>query len=359
MAKPRLTQPSLDPAERKRRQAFLYATIVTCLGGAMIFGVMHVVKLGANRIADMRAKASYDLADEHRHIRAAGEDIEAQRIHEEKTVVDVTYQTSEVDALLAVDQWQDLARVIPIPGGSFLMGSNSERTDDFNKPEHRVELLSFSIDKYPVTNAEYAKFVAVTRHRPPLDWEAGKVPDQKFLHPVVMVSWFDARDYCSYEGKQLPTEEQWEKAARGADGRRWPWGNQMDPSRLNTYYNTGATTAVNRYESGISQYGVYDMAGNVSEWTASDFKPYAGSTATSETFQPKQLVATNAKDRGMKVGDLVAVSGSVFKVRRGGSWKSDPFATSAFHRDFSQPHYASDFFGFRCVSNNGKTMKPQ
>jgi iron(II)-dependent oxidoreductase len=229
------------------------------------------------------------------------------------------------------------------------MGTGNSRADIQDQPQHTVTLPDYFIDKYPVTNAQYARFVADSKHRAPLDWENGKIPDNKYLHPVVMVSWYDAKAYCEANGKHLPSEAEWEKAARSVDARRWPWGNEMEPKRLNTYYNIGMTTEVTRYTDGISVYGVFDMAGNVSEWTASDFRPYEGSAAPKDLFKPKAVVAQSQKDRAMKVADLVPLDKGVYKVRRGGSWKSDPFATSVYHRNYSMPHYASDFFGFRCA----------
>jgi iron(II)-dependent oxidoreductase len=125
----------------------------------------------------------------------------------------------------------------------------------------------------------------------------------------------------------------------------------MDPSRVNTYYNVGSTTEVTKYTGGVSPYGVFDLAGNVSEWTGSDFKPYTNSQAPTTLFEPKQVKAQTPADRAMKVADLVPLQGVAYKVRRGGSWKSDPFATSTYHRNYSLPHYASDFFGFRCAKD--------
>ena len=344
-------QIQLDPKEQQKRKRYMTATLVTCLALAMVFGVGHVVKLGSNRMDEMRSKASYDLKDMHKHIRAAGEDIHLHRLHEMQEKAERTYSLQEIQVMLAAQQWQEIDIMVQIPAGEFAMGTDYERADAQNQPEHRVNLPAFFIDKYPVTNAQYARFVVQTKHRPPLDWEDGKIPDDKLLHPVTMVSWYDAKAYCEANEKRLPTEAEWEKAARGSNGNRWPWGNKMDPSRVNTYYNIGSTTQVTKYTSGVSPYGVFDLAGNVSEWTASDFKPYSGSKAPSSLFQAKQVQAQTPADRAMKVADLVPLEGVAYKVRRGGSWKSDPFATSAYHRNYSLPHYASDFFGFRCAKD--------
>lgn len=341
----------LTEQQRLIRKRYLVATLVTCIAAAMVFGALHVVKLGSNRMNDMRARASYDLKDEHKRIRAAGEDIYLQQKHESLEKAEKTYALAEVNSLIPPEQWNDLESMIQIPAGSFVMGTDSERTDIQNRPQHQVQLDTYLIDKYPATNIEYAKYIAQTKYRPPLDWENGKIPDNKMLHPVTMVSWFDAKNYCEFHGKRLPTEAEWEKAARGPDGNRWPWGNKMDSNNLNTYYNVGATTVVTRYESGKSHYGVFDMAGNVSEWTSSEFSPYEGSSAPAALFKAKTLVAQTPEDSAMSIGDFVELKDRVFRVRRGGSWKSDPFSTSSYHRNYSMPHYASDFFGFRCAKD--------
>lgn len=340
----------LSAEERRRRKQFLSATLVTCAALAMIGGAIHVVKLGANRMADMRAKATYDLSEMDQRLRAAGEDITRHRLHEAQTVAQGSYTMAEAEALLRPEQWAELETMITIPAGEFLMGTDRRRSDEQNRPQHRVFLPAYRIDKYPVTNAQYARFVAATGHRPPLHWDNGKIPPGLELHPVTMVSWFDAMAYAKWAGKRLPTEAEWEKAARGPDGRRWPWGSHMDVTRLNTYYNVGSTTAVTRYPEGASYYGVMDMAGNVSEWVADDFKPYEGSRAPAELFRGRVAMANTPLDRALKVVDLVPVDAS-YKVLRGGSWKSDPFSTATYHRNYSWPHYASDFFGFRCVAD--------
>jgi iron(II)-dependent oxidoreductase len=341
----------LDPVEQQKRKRYLTATLVTCIALAMIFGVLHVVKLGANRMAEMRRKAGYDVKEMSKHIRAAGEDIQEHRLYEMEKKAEKTYTLDEIRGMLPAKQWTEIDSEVDIPAGEFIMGTNYQRADVQDQPEHKVNLPAYAIDKYPVTNIQYARFVANTKHRPPLDWKDGKVPEEKLLHPVTMVSWYDAKAYCEANDKRLPSEAQWEKAARGTSGNRWPWGNKMDPSRVNTYYNVGSTTKVTQYPGGASTYGVFDMAGNVSEWTASDFTPYSGSNAPASIFQPKKVVAQSAKDQEMKVADLVPLEGVTYKVRRGGSWKSDPFATSVYHRNFSLPNYASDFFGFRCVKD--------
>lgn len=338
--------------ERERRKRFLAATLVTCVVLAMLGGSIHVVMLGANRMQEMRNKAGYDLTEEAAHIRAAGEDFVRQRQEDERRKQSpiTTYTVAEAEKILPPEQWRELDTLVLIPSGEFKMGTNLSRTDVQNRPEHKLFLKGYYIDKYLVTNAQYARFIAATGHRPPPHWTNGKIPPGIELHPVTMVSWYDAQKYAKWAGKRLPTEAEWEKAARGNDGRRWPWGNNMDVDNLNTYYNIGSTTEVTRYKSGASPYGVMDMAGNVSQWIADDFLPYPGSDAPSELFEGKVAVAQTPTDRSMKVVDLVPVKGK-YKILRGGSWKSDPFSTSTFHRNYSWPHYASDFFGFRTVKD--------
>ena len=338
------------PGQIAIRKRYIAATLVSCIALTMVFATLHVVKLGSNRMEDMRSKASYDLKEMNSKIRAAGEDVTLRaRRAKEAPVAEAAYTAAEVEGLLTPEQWREVDSTILIPAGEFLMGTDRERDDVQNRPQHRVALKGYLFDKYPVTNAQYARFVAAG-HRPPLNWRKGRIPEGAQLHPVTMVSWFDAVSYAKWAGKRLPTEAEWEKAARGEDGRRWPWGDKMDPTRLNTYYSVGSTTPVTAYPSGVSPYGVHGMAGNVSQWVENDLLPYAGSDAPEDVFKAKIAQINSAADRSLKVVDLVPTE-KRYKVLRGGSWKSDPFSTSTYHRNFSWPYAASDFFGFRCAKD--------
>ncbi|HEY5993258.1 MAG TPA: formylglycine-generating enzyme family protein [Gallionellaceae bacterium] len=335
---------------RARRKRYLTATIVTCVVLLTVGGVLHVIKIGATRIEDMRRLASYDPKDMDRHIRAAGEDITLHHEHEFGAKHSAGYTVEEAEALLPKEKWAELDSVITIPAGPFAMGTNLERTDVQDHPQHTVTLPAYKIDKYPVTNAQYARFVAATGHRPPSSWKAGRIPEGELLKPVTLVDWFDAKKYAEWAGKRLPTEAEFEKAGRGTDARRWPWGNRMEPDRLNTYYNVGSATDVMAYVNGASPYGVMGLSGNVDEWVADDFAPYPGSDAPADLFKGKVARAESAQDRSLKVVELKPVN-QQYKVLRGGSWKSDPFSTALYHRNFAFPYYASDFFGFRCAAD--------
>lgn len=185
----------------------------------------------------------------------------------------------------------DGAPMVRVPAGEFLMGSNDGGADE--KPPHRVFLDTFAIDTYEVTNARFQQFVQATNYRTTAEragdattWRQPRAGQTTLAgleqHPVVQVSQEDAKAYCQWAGKRLPTEAEWEKVARGTDGRTYPWGKTFDGSRLNfcdkncqfdwkdQAVNDGYqhTAPVGQYESGKSPYGAYDMAGNVWEWVA-------------------------------------------------------------------------------------------
>ncbi len=185
-------------------------------------------------------------------------------------------------ALSAIGDPRDLDEMVLVPAGEFLMGSTENDGHSDELPQHRLSLDTFHIGAYPVTNGQYARFVAATEQRPPVHWQGNSPPPWLENHPVVNVSWHDAQAYCRWrsqtEGQvyRLPTEAEWEKAARGADGRIYPWGNDWDPSRCNSHKGRGdwTTTPSGMYAAGVSPYDCQDMAGNVWEWTGSLFKEY-------------------------------------------------------------------------------------
>ena len=171
--------------------------------------------------------------------------------------------------------------VCAIPAGEFLMGSDKRKDKearDNELPQHRVRLEEYAIGKYPLTVAEYGMFVEATHRAAPRDWDTQKKRPE---HPVVYVSWEDVQAYAKWLGEvtgekwRLPSEAEWEKAARGTDGRIYPWGNEWDASRANTWEKgPHETTPVGSYPQGASPYGVMDMAGNVWEWTNTVYKEY-------------------------------------------------------------------------------------
>lgn len=339
---------ALSERERQQRRRLLSMTLLTCLVLALIGGTIHVVMLGKLRLADMRRMATYDLVEESKRVRAAGEDITLQENHEAGRAGGGGYSVVEAQRLLSRERWEDLDHMVRVPAGPFTMGTDLERADEQDKPRHEVTLPTFYLDKFLVTNAQYARFVAATARRAPISWKDGRIPQGELLKPVTMVTWSDAADYCAWEGRRLPHEAEYEKAGRGVDGRRWPWGDNMDPTRLNTYYNVGSTTDVTAYPRGASIYGIYDLSGNVAEWTADDLQPYAGSK-TSQSLSAENAAGTAAQP----------TQTHSFKVLRGGSWKGDPFSTSLYHRDFAPPNQATDFYGFRCASSVERTGRGQ
>jgi formylglycine-generating enzyme required for sulfatase activity len=176
--------------------------------------------------------------------------------------------------------------LVHVPAGEFVMGgvlAKDKDVQDNELPPHRIHLPEFHIGTYPVTNLQYQAFVQATGQRKPDHWEGvGAIPSGKEHHPVVNVSWKDAHAFCAWLAQEsgqpvrLPTEAQWEKAARGTDGRIYPWGDEpADKNLCNFNQNVDDTTPVGQYSpQGDSSYGCTDMAGNVGEWCHSLYRPY-------------------------------------------------------------------------------------
>ena len=157
-------------------------------------------------------------------------------------------------------------RMLEIPGGQFTMGGSQEDSPDSERPEHPVNVSTVFMDAYPVTNQDYREFVNCTGHKTPIHWQRGTAPTGLARHPVVNVSWQDAKAYADWMGARLPTEAEWEKAARGTDERLYPWGSRFVEDRCNSNNVVGATVMVDEYPLGRSPYGVWDLSGNAYEW---------------------------------------------------------------------------------------------
>jgi formylglycine-generating enzyme required for sulfatase activity len=206
---------------------------------------------------------------------------------------------------------------------------------DDEKPIHRVFVPEFQIARVPITNAQYALFVADAKAEPPKDWRGGKPPQGKENHPVVYVSWHDAQAYCQWlSGKiertvRLPTEAEWEKTARGdKDKRAYPWGDEWQELRCNSSeLGLGETSPVGLFLNGASPYGVLDMAGNVWEWCQSKYAAY-----------PYRA------DDGREGEELPRGEG---RVVRGGSWDSVRWNCRAATRNGNVPADFGSSLGFR------------
>jgi formylglycine-generating enzyme required for sulfatase activity len=222
----------------------------------------------------------------------------------------------------------DGAPAVVIPAGKFPMG------DDEESALRDVYLDGFYIDKFEVTVSRYARFLKTTGGlKPPDYWPEASLASAGEM-PVVGIDWHDADAYCRWAGKRLPTETEWEKAARGADGRRFPWGND-EPTLARANFGKssdspyeGALSPVGIHDAGNSPFGVADLAGNASEWVADWFSQ---SFVSGDTRNPK----------GPESGDG--------KVIKGGGWDDPPDRLTSTRRMYASPSTRSADVGFRCA----------
>lgn len=180
--------------------------------------------------------------------------------------------------------------LVLIPAGEAVFGSTAtERgSESDQRPQFRLDLPAYCIGKTEITNAQYQRFVLSTGHPAPTLWAGGQIPPGLESHPVVCVSWEDARSYCDWAGVRLPTELEWEKAARGTKGSTYPWGDRWDASRCQNTDSRGRsdTAPVGAYPTGVSPYGLQDMAGNAWEWCEDWYDPAAYSRYALGTYAP-------------------------------------------------------------------------
>jgi formylglycine-generating enzyme required for sulfatase activity len=230
----------------------------------------------------------------------------------------------------------DPVLMVNIPAGPFLMGTQSPKGRADEWPQRIVQVDAFAIDEVEVTNERYMSFVATTGHRsPPNPYGTGVLVSVKGIEqlPVVQVTWYDAKAYCAWAKKRLPTEAEWEKAARGTDGRTFPWGDDVPtPKRANydrEWVDDKTLHAVGSLPGGDSPYGIKDMSGNAREWVQDWYDPdYYANAPTKNPQGP---------DKG------------IVRVIRGGSWHSphsDITATARGRGGFALQTHGT---GFRCV----------
>ena len=247
--------------------------------------------------------------------------------HVKENIQQVSPRNQEQPTVASLDE-RSMALV---PAGEFTMGSVTGDADE--QPVHRVYVEAFAMDRYQVSVGQYAKFLESTSQAAPPDWSImNKAPHQK--RPVVNVVWADAEAYCTWAGKRLPTEAEWEKAARGTDGRIYPWGNELPTGfRANSmkekWSNHWVLMPVGMYEEGKSPYGIYDMAGNVWEWVSDWYDQ--------DYYQSSPSENPTGPARGES------------KVIRGGSWGSGPKDLRTTDRDTHVPSARGMGTGFRCV----------
>ena len=223
-----------------------------------------------------------------------------------------------------------------IPAGPFQMGD----FEDSDCPWHTVHLDGYLIGVFAVTNRQYQRFVEETGHRAPNGaewgipiWRYGRFPEELALHPVVCVGWEDSTAYCRWAGLTLPTEAQWEKAARGSAGYKYPWGNEWNLTHCMNYMNKGGEQTAPFYgcPSGMSDYGLFNCSGNVLEWCRDWYE--AGYYAISPLKNPE----------GPFQG--------TYRIARGGSWGSGPGdCRCAYRGDYNLPGERANFRGFRVAS---------
>ena len=247
--------------------------------------------------------------------------------------------------------------MVPIPAGTFRMGSDDPEADNDEQPVHTVYVDAFYMDKYEVTNAQYQKFVLANT-----DWQKGQIdrafhdgfylkhwngndyPSGESNHPVVFVSWYAAMAYAGWAGKQLPTEAEWEYAARGGlSGKKYPWGDGIDSSKANYGDNdddttVDSTTAVGKYPK--NGYDLYDMAGNVWEWCLDEYN------ADFYAISPRDNPFSEGNSPDWVTGSFTSVK---TRVLRGGSWIKGPWNVRVANRVRHSPTFAGSSIGFRCV----------
>lgn len=238
------------------------------------------------------------------------------------------------------------AQQVLIPAGTFTMGRSKLTADDKTKmrpqvllddrPVHQVTLPAFFLDSHETTHGEYAEFVKATRRAAPHHWVGGKVPAGLDKVAVYNVSWDDAKAYCEFRGRRLPTEAEWERAARGGlEGQSYPWGDKFEAKQARSGVASGPGEAG---QFPANAFGLYDMAGNMTEWTADWFeREYYSHSPAENPPGPAQ---------------------GLYKVIRGGAWSDPPARLTVFFRNWVRPSQRQPNIGIRCAQTPATPGKP-
>jgi formylglycine-generating enzyme required for sulfatase activity len=250
--------------------------------------------------------------------------------------------------------------MILIPAGEFLMGSDKKVDRNAYQaefPQRRVYLKAYEIDKFEVTTVQFLKFVLAHDMPPLIDWQyaGGNFQETMSSHPVMHVSWDEAESYCRWAGKRLPTEAEWEKAARGEDGRIYPWGNQMAGLSRANFGRTGLSgpvrdrperlllyppiISVDKYDNAVSPYGVFQMSGNVAEWVGDWYdRAYYATGPDKDPMGP---------EKGTQ------------RSFRGGSWIDSTPSVRVAQRNGTDPNTKMNWLGFRCARDVNPAQEVQ
>jgi cytochrome c-type biogenesis protein len=246
------------------------------------------------------------------------------------------------------------AQMVFIPAGHFTFGTDqTDKTAEAlslgipkpwyadETPEKKIFLKGFYIDQFEVTNHRYKLYVDDIGAEPPPSWKNNNYPESKDEHPVTWVTWYDAANFCQWAGKNLPSEKQWERVARGTDGKKYPWGDKFDIQSANLAHASGQKTklkAVGTFPTGASPDGVHDLIGNVWEWVEDDYSPYPGNTYNSDYYNAGFKVI-----RGHSASDIGHFPGAAYLSTL------KKFAQSGY-RQYASPDQPGQDVGFRCVS---------
>ena len=247
-------------------------------------------------------------------------------------------------------------RLLLVPEGRFVMGSEDGGDDE--RPAHPVWLGSFLIDEQEVTNRQFARFVKDGGLEAVGPWRRG-YEDGRGGHPVRFVTWHDAAAYCAWAGRALPTEAQWERAAKGTGERPWPWGDEWGAGLARAGLGPEEGPApVGSFSEGASSCGALDMAGNVWEWVSDwydrhQYEHRSTEEATRSPGGPEDGEEPEA--RFLETGTAAGNERSTRKVIRGGGWSGDgPYNTRTTRRSWGNPGYWFDDTGFRCALTLGR-----